>query len=97
MAKQKKDWKQKVQEEFPDFVSSVEALKSDDLNKRMLEYSKNMQEIEDTLEELTSDGSEVSNLKSEINEILGPSKDARKAVKLKMKYINQLIKDKGSV
>lgn len=96
MAKQKKDWKQKVQEEYPDFVSSVEALKSDDLNKRMLEYSKNMQEIEDSLEKLTEDGSEVSHLKSEINEILGPSRDAKKATKLKMKYINQLLKEKGS-
>ena len=96
MSKQKKDWKQKVQEEYPDFVSSVESLKSDDLNKRMLEYSKNMQEIEDTLETLTEDGSEVSSLRSEINEILGPSKDAKKAVKLKVKYINQLLKDKGA-
>lgn len=96
MSKQKKDWKQKVQEEYPDFVSSVDSLKPDDLNKRMLEYSKNMQEIEDTLETLTEEGSEVSNLRSEINEILGPSKDAKKAVKLKVKYINQLLKDKGA-
>lgn len=96
MSKQKKDWKQKLQEEYPDFVSSVDSLKSDDLNKRMLEYSKNMQEIEDTLENLTEEGSEVHGLRSEINEILGPSKDAKKAVKLKMKYINQLLKDKGA-
>lgn len=97
MAKQKKDWKQKVQEEYPDFAASVDVLKSDDLNKRMLEYSKNMQEIEDTLESLTEEGSDVHKLRSEVNEILAPSKDAKKAVKLKMKYINQLLKDKGSV
>ncbi len=94
--KKKKDWKEKVQDEFPDFTSSVDVLKVDDLNKRMLEYSKYMQEVEDTLEEMTGEGSKVEQLRNEINVILGPSKDAKKALKLKMKYINHLIKSKGA-
>lgn len=90
-----KDWKKKVESEYPDFVASVSASKIDDLNPKLLEYSKHMQEIEDELDKLTEEGSEVYNLKENIKTILGPAKDAQKMVKLKMRYISTLIKEKG--
>lgn len=91
----KKSWKEKVEDEFPDFVATVSSLKTDGLNSKMLEYSKHLQEVEETMERLTEEGSEVFNLRASVKEILGPVNDAKKAVKLKMRYVNELLKESG--
>lgn len=90
-----KGWKEKVEKEYPDFVAEVSASKIDELNPKLLQYSKHMQEIEDELEKLLEEGGEAWRLKETLKEILGPAKDAQKMVKLKMRYINSVIKDKG--
>ena len=95
MAKQKKTWKEKLQEDSPDFCASAESSSIEELNVKMLQMSKHAQEIEETLEKLTEEGSEVDRLRETIKEILGPSKDAKKLVGLKLRYIKSIIDDKG--
>ena len=90
-----KNWKKKVETEFPDFVTSVSAQKIEDLNPELLRYSKHMQEIEDQMDQLLEEGGEAWRLKESLKELLAPTKEAQKMVKLKMRYISTLIKDKG--
>ena len=91
MAKQKKGVKQTVEELYPDFTSEVGALSLDSLEKRLSNYAKRAEEIEEAKE---SD-EELEKTKELLSELAAPYRDGKKEVRLKSRYIISLIKERG--
>lgn len=91
MARPKKSVQEKVQKEFPEFTATVDGLSVADLEGKLASYAKNQNEIEASQEA----DEELQNTKALLKELNGPYNDSKKAVKLKMKYIIALIKEKG--
>jgi len=91
MAKQKKNIQEVVQKEYPEFTASVDGLSVDDLNQRLATYAKEDEAVDDAKE--ADEGLEEA--KSRVTELSGPYRDAKKAIKLKMKYLVNLVKEKG--
>jgi uncharacterized small protein (DUF1192 family) len=89
--KEKISVEQKCQKEHPEFCGEVAGLSVEELNSRIAEITKGISEAEDKLK----GNEEVESLRNALSEILGPLRDAKKAAKLKTKYIISLIKEKG--
>lgn len=85
--KQKKSNKQKVEKEFPEFVSEVSGLDSDALKLRLARLSLDLNEVEKSQEA----DEDYANSKALVKELSAPYRDAKKALKLKNKYIAELI------
>lgn len=91
MARPKKNIQEKVQKEYPDFVTTVDGLSVADLESKLANYAKEQQKVDEAQE----NDEDLERAKAEVSELAGPYRDARKALKLKMRYIVELIKDKG--
>lgn len=80
-----------VDDKYEGFVDEVDRLSIPELEMRISRYQKSLQESEEHRE-----NNEVLNkLKDEVSTLSGPYNDVKKAVKLKTKYIIELIKEKG--
>lgn len=91
MAKNKKDIRVVVQKQFPEFPEVVDGLSVDELEKRLSQYAKEQETVEDA-----KDADEaLQQAKDQVGEYSAPYKDAKKAIRLKMKYLIALIGDKG--
>lgn len=91
MARQGKTIQEKVEAEFPEFVESIMGLSVEELNARITQYTKNLDESE----EHRKANETLRNLKDQVAEINGPYNDVKKAINLKTKYIIELVKEKG--
>lgn len=91
MAKEKKSFTEKVQEEMPEFVGEVVGLSVDDLNKRLAALAKASQENDENQE----NDKELEQAKAHARELGETYREPRKAIKKKTKYIVALIKEKG--
>jgi hypothetical protein len=91
MGRPKKDIRITVQKQFPEFPEVVDGLSIDELEKKISTYAKESETIEDAKE--ADEG--LQEAKDQVAELSGPYKDAKKAVRLKIKYLIQLLKDKG--
>lgn len=91
MAKKGKTLEEKVQAEFPEFVATVERMQVPELNARLSEYAKHSDEVS----EAKKDCEPLIQKRAEVAELAGPFNDAQKAIKMKSKYIIDLIKAKG--
>lgn len=91
MAKNKKDVKQVVQKEYPEFVDAVQSLTTVELEMKISDYAKHQEEIV-TAKENDEELTQISERKSELE---APYRDAKKANNLKMRYLIALLKDKG--
>jgi hypothetical protein len=89
--KPKKDIKSIVQKQFPEFPEVVDGLSLEDLEKRISTYAKEAENIEDAKE--ADEG--LAAAKDQVAELSAPYKDAKKAIRLKIRYLIQLVKDKG--
>lgn len=90
MAK-KLDVVKKVQKEMPEFTAVVDGLSVDELEKRLSQYAKEAEAIDDAKQ-----GDEaLQAAKEQVKEYSAPYNEGKKAIKLKMKYIIGLIGDKG--
>lgn len=81
---------QKTQKEYPDFCHEVDSLGAEALKARIVQLQQTLEESEahkDSNEELKQ-------LRSQVSELAGPYRDVKKAVKLKTKYIIELLKEK---
>lgn len=83
-----KTWKLPGGEEF---IETVDALSVEQLEARIAQMQKDLDDSEAHREENTV----LNNLKGQVSEISGPYNDIKKAVKLKTSYIIALIKEKG--
>lgn len=91
MAKERKDVRTKAQKQIPDFVEVVDALGLDDLEKRLNTLAKQAEEVETAKDE----DENLEEAKSVVRELNSPYTDAKKAIRLKTKYLIQLIGEKG--
>lgn len=80
-----------IQKQFPEFPEVVDGLSVDELEKRLSEYTKR-NEATDAAKK--RDGA-LNTAKDQVAEYSAPYKDAKKANNLKIKYIIQLIGEKG--
>lgn len=91
MARQKKTFTQKVQEEMPEFANEVAGLAVSDLNGRLAVLAKANEENE----QLKENDEDLIAAKNEASELAAPFRDAKKALRLKTRYVVALIKEKG--
>ena len=101
MARQKKNIKEKVEKEYPEFVVEVNSMGLPELEKRLSTCAKQMEEVQSVLD-CSSENPEhqkavtaISSTKTVLKEMTGPFTDCKKALKLKTKYLIETIKDKG--
>lgn len=85
--------KTKVEKEFPDFVDMITAADLQSLEKNLYIYAKHREETELAL----SEDEALALAKEQVKEMSAPYRDAIKALKLKMAYINLLIEEKGQL
>lgn len=91
MSKPKKDVRTKAQKQIPDFVEVVDALGVPELEKRLNTLAKQAEEVESSKE--NDEGLEEA--KQVASELAAPYRDAKKEIRLKTRYIIQLIGEKG--
>lgn len=91
MARQKKSLQEKVQEEMPEFTGEVAGLSVDQLNARLAEQAKAAEWNESKKEE----DEELEEAQERVGELVAPYRDAKKAIRLRSRYLIALIKEKG--
>lgn len=91
MARAKKSNKEKVQKDYPEFVEEVQGLQVAELEKKIATYAKEQEKAVKFKEE-DEELKRVSELKAELE---GPHKDIAKALKLKIRFLCELVKEKG--
>ena len=101
MARQKKNVREKVEKQFPEFVQEVSSLGLPDLERRLSTCAKQMEEVQSVLDCSSEDPAHqkavtaISSTKEVLKEMTGPFTDCKKALRLKTKYLIETIKDKG--
>lgn len=95
MAKAKKTGSllEKVDTQYPGFADEVAALNVQQLEKRVADMQKTLEDAVTFHEE--KNGDEVKTLKEQLKELNATLGDTKKAVKLKTKYCITLIREKG--
>lgn len=83
--------KNKVEKNYPEFVNEVASMPLPSLEKRLSTYAKENEKVQTALEE----NEKINDTKELLSELKGPFTDAKKAIRLKTKYIIELIKEKG--
>ena len=90
MTKKEKALK-KIKKDHPEFVESVDSMETGGLEDLVVNYAKELENIDEFL----SENEEIKQLKEQIDEIAGPSNDAKKVCKLKLLYLVNILKDRG--
>ena len=91
MGRQKKTIQEKVQKAYPTFVEEVERLSVSDLEKRLSNYAKAINENDEKQDE----DEELEKAKEVVGELTATYSGPRKELKLKSRYMTALIKEKG--
>ncbi len=91
MGRPKQSIEDKVQKKFPDFALEVAKLSVADLEKRLSNNAKAVNDWEQRKEE----DQELNDLKEEVSERNAVYSDPIKELKLKSRYLTALIKEKG--
>lgn len=92
MAKAKKDIEKIVGKKYPEFIDAVSGLSLSEIESRIATYAK---EAENTLDAKSAD-EELARAQSLVSELKAPYDDATKAIRLKIKYLIALGKERGS-
>lgn len=91
MGRPKKSLQEKVQEEMPEFANEVAGLSVDQLNVRLANLAKDAEKNEEAQE----DDEDLEKARGEAAELSAPYRDAKKAIRLRSRYVISLIKEKG--
>lgn len=81
----------KCQKEYPDFVAGVESLTSDQLKARVVQLQQFLEESEAAKE----NDDALKQARAQLTEYGAPYRDVKKAVKIKTKYLIELLSEKG--
>jgi uncharacterized coiled-coil DUF342 family protein len=81
----------KVQEEFPEFSDVVQGLSINELEQKVAVYAK---EFEKTCESLDSN-EKIAQAREGLAEMVAPYRDTKRAIRMKIKYLIAMIKEKG--
>lgn len=81
----------KLQKENPEFADEVNGLSVDALNAKLAQLAKDGEAVEDAKEA----DEELARIRDEAKLMADPYRDARKVLRLKSRYVINLIKEKG--
>ena len=81
----------KTQKNYPEFTKEVDGLSVEQLNERMATLAKSLADSEEHRE----NNEALEEAKAKVAELKGPYDDVKKAVRLKQRYLRNLIKEKG--
>jgi hypothetical protein len=84
---------EKVDEKYPNYSQEVLGLSVPQLDQRIAELQKTLEDSEQHREE--KQGEALRSLKEELKSINGPYNDVKKAVALKTKLLVSLVREKG--
>lgn len=91
MARAKKSLEEKIQEDMPEFAGEVAGLNVDQLNQRLAQLAKDAEANEQAKE----DDEELEEAQKHASELGAPYRDAKKAIRLRSRYIIKMIGEKG--
>ncbi len=80
-----------VDKQYPGFADEVSRLSAEEINARIVEMQKGLEESESHKEA----NEELKQARDTVTELSGPYRDVKKAVKIKTKYLLELLKEKG--
>lgn len=80
--------KQKTEKEMPEFVAEVSGLSLQDLDARLAQLAKDIQEVKDSRDA----DEDLQSLRDQVKIAAAPYSDAKKALQQKTSYIIELIK-----
>lgn len=83
--------KEKVQKEYADFTKEIDSLSVEQLEDRIVGMQKALEESEEHRE----NNEDLKAARALTLELSGPYRDIKKAVRLKTKYILELLTEKG--
>lgn len=83
--------KRDVEKKYPSFVEETNGMSVSDMNARLNKLVKNNDEIQTAMDE----NQKINEAKELLKELKGPYTDGIKENKLKIKYLIELIKEKG--
>lgn len=81
-----------IHKDNPEFADACNSLSVEQLNARLAAIAKDAEAIEDAKE---SDAG-LEEAKALVSELSAPYRDGKKAVRLKMRYLIYLLKEKGA-
>ena len=84
-------FEQKMEKEDPEFTDSVQSLTTQQLEARIANYQKELQDSE----EHKANNTALRDAKRELDTIAGPYRDVRKSIQKKTRYIISMIRAKG--
>jgi hypothetical protein len=93
MKKPSKSIEEKIKAAAPDFVSEVLGLSVQDLDTRVLNLAKEIEAIQVAKEA----DEEFQAAKELVREMAAPYNESKRGAQLRIKYLIQLIKEKGGV
>jgi hypothetical protein len=88
----KKNWKQKFEEENATFAAEAQQMSVEDKKQRVVDLSKGLLEIEQSLEADEA----VKTAKEQLKELMAPYKESQKLVRGKIKYLIELLNESDS-
>lgn len=86
----KKNIRDQVQEQLPDFAEECNALTADQINTRLAGLAQSTQEVEDAKEA----DEELEQAQAKASELGAPYRDSLKTIKLKTRYLLAIAKDR---
>lgn len=85
----KQNMKHVVEKELPEFVAEVSGLSVQDLDARLAQLAKDIQQVEDSKEA----DEDLQSIKEQVKVASAPYRDAKKVLKQKTSYIISLLKN----
>lgn len=82
---------EKIQKANPEFAEEVGALSVEQLDHRLAQLAKDLEATEDAKDA----DSDLAEAQEKATELAAPYRDAKKALRLKSRYVIALIKEKG--
>ena len=82
---------EKIKKANPEFAEEVAGLSVEELDRRLAQLAKDLEATEDAKDA----DSELAQAQETVTQLAAPYRDAKKALRLKSRYVIGLIKEKG--
>lgn len=89
--KPKRSLEETVRKEMPEFAEEVQSLSASELNDRIANYAKDVEAVQDAVE--ADQGLEQA--REQVNQLSAPYREAKKALRMKIRYIIGMTKEQG--
>lgn len=89
--KPKRSLEETVRKEMPEFAEEMQSLSVEELNARISVYAKDVEAVQDAVEA----DHELEKARENVNQLSAPYREAKKALRLKIRYIISMTKEQG--